>query len=146
MTTTDVIDLRKADRFVAIEPVSGTFGAADIMVLDLSLGGAKISHPQPIRIGTRARISFRRGDITATVQAHVVWSHLNAGAGGMVYHSGLKLDSVDPQYALAINTLLRANVLRKDVGSLDRKRERMAERELARKTLSRVIPSSSGVE
>jgi hypothetical protein len=144
--TTDVIDLRKGDRFAAIEPIGGTFGPTDIVVLDLSIAGAKISHPQPLRIGTRAKLSFKRGDVTASLTAHVVWSHLSPGAAGMVYHSGLKLDAVDPQYAMAVNSLIRAGLLRKDANSLDRKRERMAERELARKTLSRVIPTSTGVE
>lgn len=146
MTTIEVTDLRRADRFVAVEPISGTFGPAEIVVLDLSLGGAKISHQLPIRIGTRAKISFKRGDVMATVQGVVVWSHLAPGKGGMSYQSGLKLDNVEPQYALAINTLLRANVLRKDTGSLDRKRERLIAREMQRKTLSRQIPTSGGVE
>jgi len=144
--TIEVTELRRADRFVAVEPIVGTFGPAEIIVLDLSLGGVKISHPQPIRIGTRAKIMFKRGDATATVQAHVVWSHLSPGKGGMAYQSGLKLESVDPQYALAINTLLRAQVLRKDTGGLDRKRERLIARELQRKTLTRSIPTSGGVE
>lgn len=144
--TIEVTDLRRADRFVAVEPVSGTFGPAEMIVLDLSLAGAKISHAQPIRIGTRAKLTFKRGDATATLHAQVVWSHLSPGKGGMSYQSGLKLEGVDAQYALALNTLLRANVLKKDTNSLERKRERLVQRELARKTLTRTIPTAGGVE
>jgi hypothetical protein len=113
-----------------------------VAVVNLSLGGIQISHPQPVRIGTRAKLSCRRGEVTITVPATIVWSHLHAGSGGMTYFSGLKLDAADPQYALAINTLMRGGALRQDVGSLDKKKQRMHEREEARKSQVRIIPSS----
>jgi hypothetical protein len=141
--TIEVIDLRKGDRFIATEPISGTFGPAEIVILDLSLGGAKLSHPLPLRIGTRGRIAYKRGDIVVSTPAHVVWSHLARTDQGMVYQSGIKLDDTDPHYAMAINSLLRAGLLRKDVGSLERKRERLLEREQLRKTLSKPIPTAT---
>lgn len=145
--TIEIIELRKGDRFLATEPVTGTFGPVEVVIVDLSLGGAQLSHPQPLRIGTRGKLSFKRGDITATVPAHVVWSHLSRTAGGMSYVSGLQLDAVEPQYGLALNSLLRAGVLRKDSESLDRKKERMLEREQQRKAqMPRVIPTAGGVE
>jgi hypothetical protein len=145
--TIEIIELRKGDRFLATEPVTGTFGPVEVVIVDLSLGGAQLSHPQPLRIGTRGKLSFKRGDITATVPAHVVWSHLSRTAGGMSYVSGLQLDAVEPQYGLALNSLLRAGVLRKDSESLDRKKERMLEREQQRKSqMPRMIPTAGGVE
>jgi hypothetical protein len=140
--TIEVVDLRRGERFTVVEPLTGTFGPAEVALVNLSLGGVQISHPQPVRIGTRAKLSCRRGDVTILVPATIVWSHLNASAAGMVYHSGLKLDAADPQYALAINTLMRAGIIRQDVGSLDRKKQRMQEREEARKSKIRAIPSS----
>jgi hypothetical protein len=144
-------DQRKGDRFVATEKIQGTFsgtwGSADVIIIDLSLGGAKLSHPQPIRIGTRARLTFKRGDIAASAQGQVVWSHLSKAGTGMSYVSGIRLDGVEPPYALAINQLLRAGALQKDVGSLERKQQLLNERELTRKTTqSRPIPSGGGVE
>jgi hypothetical protein len=145
--TIEIIELRKGDRFLATEPVTGTFGPVEVVIVDLSLGGAQLSHPQPLRIGTRGKLSFKRGDITATVPAHVVWSHLSKTAGGMSYVSGLQLDAVEPQYGLALNSLLRAGVLRKDSESLDKKKERMLEREQQRKSqMPRMIPTAGGVE
>jgi len=142
----EVTDLRKGDRFVATDSIAGTFGPTEILVLDLSLGGAKVSHPQPVRIGTRARLTFKRGDVAASVQGHVVWSHLSRTGNGMAYHSGIQLEGVEAHYALAINSLIRAAILQKDVGSLERKRERLLEREQARKTLSRPIPTAGTIE
>jgi hypothetical protein len=64
----------------------------------------------------------------------------------MSYVSGIKLEAVEGQYAMALNAMLRAGVLRKETDSLDKKRERMIEREQLRNSQKRVIPTSSGVE
>ena len=125
-----------------IEPLTGSFGAAEIAVINLSTNGAQISHPQPVRIGTRAKLWFRRGDVAVTVAATVVWSHLAPTKGGMVYKSGIKLDAADAQYALAINMLVRAGIIRNDADSLEKKRQRMREREEARKSQVRLVPTS----
>ena len=144
--TIEIIELRKGDRFLATEQIPGTFGPAEVVVIDLSLGGAKLSHPQPLRIGTHAKLIFKRGDISASVQANVVWSHLARSGGGMSYISGLRIEAAEPQYAMALNSLLRAGVLRKEVDSLDKKRELLLEREQLRNSQKRVIPTSSGME
>lgn len=145
--TIEIIELRKGDRFRTTEAVTGTFGPVDVVIVDLSLGGAQLSHPLPLRIGTRGKLSFKRGDVSATVTARVVWSHLAPTKGGMAYVSGLQLDAVEAPYALAINQLLRGGVLRKDSESLARKADRMREREELRKSQKpRVIPTAGGVE
>ena len=144
--TIEIIELRKGDRFLATEQIHGTFGPAEVIVIDLSLGGAKFSHPQPLRIGTHAKLTFKIGDISASAQGVVIWSHLARATGGMSYVSGVKLESVEPQYGMALNALLRAGVLRKEIDSLEKKKERMIEREELRKSQRRVIPTSSGME
>jgi hypothetical protein len=141
--TTDVTDLRRGDRFNVIEPVTGSFGPAEIAVLNLSLGGVQISHPQPLRIGTRGKLWFRRGEVAVTIQATVVWSRLvRSTSGTMAYRTGLKLEAVDAPFALAINSMMRAGIIRQDVESLDKKRARLAEREAQRKAQVRLVPSS----
>lgn len=138
-----VEELRKTDRFVVVEPFSATFGPVEASLLNVSIGGAQISHPQPLRIGTLARLSFRKGDAVVATQARVIWSHVAPMAGGkLVYRSGLKIEAVDPQYALALNTLIRSGVARQDVESLDRKRERDQAREEKKKSGPKLIPIS----
>ncbi len=145
--TIEILELRKGARFCASEPLAATFGPVEAVILDLSLGGAQLSHPQPLRIGTKGKLAFRRGDVNAVVQAHVVWSHLSRTSGGMSYLSGLQLDAADPYYAMALNTLLRAGVLVKDTESMNKKRERMLECEQLRKSqMPRSIPTGGGVE
>ena len=136
-------EIRKTDRFIAHEPMTGTFGATEVTLLNVSIGGAQISHALPMRIGTAARISFRRGDAVIAIQARVIWSHVLPNSGGkLLYRSGLTIEGANPQYALALNTLIRAGVLRQDVESLDRKRKRDMEREEKKRSGPRVIPTS----
>jgi len=141
--TMTVEELRKADRFEAAEPISGSFGPAEATVVNLSINGAQISHPQPLRIGTGGRLVFKRGDVSVAVQARVLWSHAAPGTGGkLVYRSGLKIEAVDPQYAMAVNSLIRAGAIRQDLESLERKRKRDEEREEKKKSGPRMISSS----
>jgi hypothetical protein len=138
-----VEELRKTDRFVVVEPIAGTFGASDAAVLNVSIGGAQISHPVPIRIGTTGRLAFRRGDVIVATQARVLWSHVAPGAGGkLVYRSGLKIEAVDPSYAMAINSLIRAGAIQQDFESMDKKRRRFLEREEKKKSGPKAIPTS----
>jgi len=136
----EVVDLRKGDRFIFSDPVSGSFSASDVSVVNLSLTGVQVSHPEPLRIGTRAAIVFRRGEVSVHVSASVVWSHLARTENGMTYRSGLRIEAADPQYAMAINALVRVGALHRDEDSLERKKQRMAEREEKRKSQPRVIP------
>ncbi|HEX2062395.1 MAG TPA: PilZ domain-containing protein [Thermoanaerobaculia bacterium] len=138
----DVVDLRKGDRFVVLEPVGGAFGTNEIVLINLSLTGAQFSHQQPVRIGTRGRLTFGHGDVFAAMSAHVVWSRLAKTERGMVYTTGVKFDELDPQFAAALNALYKAGVVQRDVDSLERKRQRMIEREAQRKSQVRVIPTS----
>jgi hypothetical protein len=140
----EVVDLRKGDRFIFADPVSGTFSASDVSVVNLSLTGVQIAHAEPLRIGTRARIMFHRGGVSIGVQASVVWSHLRRTETGMSYRSGLRIEAADPQFAVAVNTLIRNGALHRDEESLERKKQRMAEREEARKSQARMIPTSGG--
>lgn len=138
-----VEELRKTDRFAAVEPIAGTFGPADASVADLSVGGAQITHAQPIRIGTTGRLTFRRGDVAVNTHARVIWSHVAPGPGGqLVYRSGLKIETVDASFAMAINSLIRAGAIHQTIDSLDRKRERMIEREEKKKSGPKMIPTS----
>lgn len=136
-------ELRKADRFVVVDPITSTFGPAEAVLSDISIGGVQITHAQPIRIGTLARLSFRRGDVVVATQARVVWSHVAPAAGGkLMYRSGLRIEAADPHYAMAINSLLRAGAIRQDLDSLDKKREREVQREEKKKSGPKSIPTA----
>jgi PilZ domain. len=134
----DVTDLRKGDRFLVSEPVEGTFGATPVTLLNISLGGAQLLHAQPLRIGTRASLTFRHAGEGASVSVIVVWSHLSQTSEGLRYRSGVKLDAPDVSYARALNTFVRAGIAALDDESLERKRQRELEREMRRKSSPKI--------
>ena len=141
--TQDAADLRKSARFVVLEPLTGTFGGSDITILNIGLTGLQIVHSQPMRIGTRARLSFDRHDVTVTTQARVMWSHLSQSAnasGKLLYTTGIRIEATDPQFGLALNSLIRAGALRQDSDSMEKKRARLAEREQQRKSQMKLTP------
>jgi len=138
-------ELRKAERFQVIEPLVGAFGNVEVILNNIGLGGAQLRHAQPLRIGTRGRLAFHRGEVSAAIQGRVVWSHYAQTADGLLYKSGIQLDDADVQFATAIHTLLRTGVLARDTDSLERKRLREQERELRRLSSAKIqtLPPSS---
>lgn len=144
--TNEIVDLRGAERFVATELIAATFASCEASLLDIALYGLRISHGEPLRIGTRARFVATKGDARLDIPAQVVWSHLGNSGGKLVYTSGLRIETPEPRYAAAINALFKSGALRRDPESLERKRQRMLEREAERaKTTKRNIPSSGSI-
>lgn len=136
----EVIDLRKGDRFQAVEPIHGSFNGIDVTLINVSVTGAQIMHAHPMRIGTRSRLAFEHADAVASVQVQVVWSHLWQTPEGHAYRSGVRLDTTDVTYAAAINALIRAGAIHRDTESLERKRQREMERELRRRSGPKLTP------
>jgi hypothetical protein len=128
----DLRDLRAIERYAMAEPLLGSFGAAAIAFVDIAEAGAQIEHPQPLRLGSRGRLWFRRGDVSASVQALVIWSRLSQTPneeGKLLYRSGLRLDEPGESFAQIIQALADHGVIRRDTESLERKRRKFADRE-----------------
>lgn len=134
MSSDDVTDLRKGDRFLAVEPVEGTFNGVPVALMNVSLGGVQILHAQPVRIGSHATLAFNRRGVGASVVVTVVWSHLAQTTEGLRYRSGVKLQQPDVPYATALNAFVRSGVIALDTESLERKRQRELEREMRRRS------------
>lgn len=132
---TELREQRSADRYVALRPLTGSFGAASVEITDLSPEGMQVSHAQPLRLGMHARLWLRGGGVTVALQAQVIWSHLSKepnAEGKYLYRSGLRIDGTSPELTAAIGALVEAGAIRRDLDSLDRKRRQIAERERER--------------
>lgn len=143
----EVAEHRNGDRFVFLTPLNATFIGSEVTLSNVSLEGAQILHPQPLRLGTHGHLQFRYRETTVTVSGRVIWSHLAQTESGTAYRSGMTLDEPDQQYATTLNALFRDGLVQRDLESLDRKRERMIEREERRKSqpyLTPVDPSTDG--
>jgi len=134
----DVKELRSGDRFVVAEPLIGTFGAAEVTIVNVAEQGVQIAHAQPIRVAARARLWFKRGSASASVHGFVVWSHLAPARGEQKYLSGIRIDEELTQFVEAVQGLADQGVLRRDFESLERKRQRIAQRELEKNERPRV--------
>jgi hypothetical protein len=128
----DLRDSRTIERYVVAEPLFGSFGAVGISIVDVAESGAQIEHAQPLRLGGRARLWFKRGDIAASVHAIVIWSRLSEkpnDEGKLLYRSGLRLEDDEQSFASAIQALADHGFLKRDTESLERKRRKFVERE-----------------
>ena len=143
----NVEELRGAERFTASEPLPATFAAYPIVIVNLSTIGALVEHPAPIRLGTVGRFMIRRGEVAIDVKGFLIWSRLSKtpGANGtQVYRSGLRIESGNAEYALALHMLIKSGAMKRETDTLERKRRRLVER-MAEKNRSgaRTLSSSS---
>jgi len=128
MSTTESHELRSYERYHATPPILGSFGSAEIHVIDIGEQGAQIEHTQPLRLGTVARLWFRAGDFAVQAQALAVWSKFSKK-----YRTGLRIEEGAADFAAAIPELERRGLIHRDSESLERKRKLREERELAKK-------------
>jgi len=122
-----VSELRASERYVATEPIPGSFGAASVAVLNICDRGLMIEHTQQLRVATKGRMWFKRADVVVTVQAVVIWSHLSkqpSAQGTYLYHSGLRVDGGTESLEMALKVLAVRGVVSLDVDSLQRKQEK----------------------
>ena len=127
----DVSELRVTERFRTAEALTGSFGSASVTLIDVSATGAQIEHSQPLRIGTRARLWFKRVDVAVNLQAVTIWSHLSKTPnvqGKYLYHSGLRIETDTSDFDYALQAMLDHGVLSPDRESLERKKKRALER------------------
>jgi hypothetical protein len=125
-----VRDHRSADRFIVVEPLAGSFGAAAVAILNLGYQGVQIEHAQPLRLATKARLWFKRGEVAASVHGTVVWSHLSHTPnekGKLLYRSGIRIEEEMTPFRDAMESLATDGIIRLDVESLERKRKRLEE-------------------
>jgi hypothetical protein len=123
----EVSELRGTERYVFAEAVEGRFGSTDVTLLNASTRGAQVAHAQPIRLGTTARLWFKRGDVSVSVQALSIWSHLSKTPnekGKYLYSTGLRIEHQASEYETALQALLDREVISPDPESLDRKRKK----------------------
>jgi PilZ domain-containing protein len=117
--------------------MAGNFGSAPVTLVDLAEQGAQIEHPQPLRLATKGRLWFKRGDVSVSLHAFVVWSRLS---GKMGYRSGLRIDEGAEDFGQAIRKLATHGVIKLDAESLERKRERFVA-----PPIMKVVPTSPDI-
>ncbi|SRR5712691_11375500 len=150
MMEPSIQDLRGSERYVVTEALSGSFGSAQVTLVDVAEQGAQIEHPQPLRLATKGRLWFKRGEVSVSLHAFVVWSRLSKTPndhGKYLYRSGLRIDEGAAEFLSAMQMLAEHGAIRKDTDSLERKRKRHEQREQERvgKSVMKYVPTESDI-
>jgi hypothetical protein len=91
-------------------------GAAQVVLVDISLMGARIEHHTSLTAGARARLAFAWGDEEIAAECKIVRSRLerfSVGSDGLtVYHSGLEFDEQDGDSKAKIKEMIARFITR----------------------------------
>jgi hypothetical protein len=91
---------RRVQRIHLAQPLMARLGATQVVIVDVSLLGARIEHTTPLSAGAEARMDFTWEEEDIAVECRIVRSRLerfSVGADGLtVYHSGLEFTEIEP--------------------------------------------------
>jgi len=145
--TVEIKELRSGQRYVLDHPVSASFGATEVQIVNISTGGIQIIHPLPQRIGSSSRLWFRIQDTAVSTSGRMIWSHLSKdeNTGKTTYRSGIRIE--DLEFAAVVNSLVERAILKADSDSLDRKKKLLLEKEKRRsdKHMVKALPTESSL-
>jgi hypothetical protein len=146
----DLRNLRGRERFRVKQRLNGSFGAAEVSLIDVAEEGAQIEHAQPLRLASKGRLWFKRADVSVSLHAFVVWSRLSKTpneVGKYLYRSGLRFDEGAGDFLQAMQRLADQGVIERDDESLNRKKKRSEEREHDRvgKPIVRMVGTESDI-
>lgn len=87
---------RRVQRIHLGQPLMARLGSTQVVLVDVSLLGARIEHHTPLIAGAHSRLAFRWDDEEIVTECRIVRSRLerfSVGADGLtVYHSGLEFE------------------------------------------------------
>ncbi len=101
---------RRVQRIHLATPLVARLGTTEVVLVDISVLGARVEHHIPLAAGSRARLSFTWEDEEIVTECRIVRSRLerfSVGADGLtVYHSGLEFEDTTPQMREKLKRML----------------------------------------
>jgi hypothetical protein len=101
---------RRVQRVRLSQPLLGRIGTLQVILIDISLRGARIEHASPLQKDTSTRIVFQWDDQTISAECRVVRSRLerfSTGPDGLTaYHSGLEFTNLTDKTNAALKEML----------------------------------------
>jgi hypothetical protein len=89
---------RRVQRVHLAHPLMARLGATEVVVVDLSILGARVEHHVPLMTGATSRLAFTFEEQELVIDCRIVRSRLerfSVGSDGLtVYHSGLEFHAV----------------------------------------------------
>ena len=107
---------RRVERVHLAQPLVARLGATQVVLVDLSVLGARVEHHVPLIAGAYSHLAFRWDDESLDIDCRIVRSRLerfSTGTDGMtVYHSGLEFEKVDAATRSRLKRLIGAFIIR----------------------------------
>lgn len=107
---------RRVQRVHLAQPLIARLGAAQVVLVDISVMGARVEHHVPLIAGAYSQLTFHWDDVTIAVECRIARSRLerfSAGADGMtVYHSGLAFESLSGDTRARIKAMIGGFITR----------------------------------
>jgi hypothetical protein len=112
----DVPRTRRVQRVHLAQPLIARLGATQVVLVDLSVMGARVEHHVPLIAGAYSKLTFRWEELPLAIDCRIVRSRLerfSAGADGMtVYHSGLEFEGVTPETKRCLQEMIGGFIVR----------------------------------
>ncbi len=107
---------RRVERVHLAQPLVARLGATQVVLVDLSVMGARVEHHVPLIAGAYSQLTFRWEDLTFSIDCRIARSRLerfSAGADGMtVYHSGLEFEKLSTEMRTRIKQMISGFIIR----------------------------------
>lgn len=101
---------RRVQRVHLAQPLVARLGAAHVVLVDLSILGARVEHHTPLAAGGNSRLTFTFENHDLALECRIVRSRLerfSVGTDGLtVYHSGLEFQSADETMRARLKTII----------------------------------------
>src|SRR5688500_1256819 len=101
---------RRVERVHLAQPLVARLGATQVILVDLSVMGARVEHHVPLIAGAYSQLTFGWEDLTFSIDCRIARSRLerfSAGADGMtVYHSGLEFEKLSSEMRTRVKLMI----------------------------------------
>lgn len=101
---------RRVQRVHLAQPLVARLGAAQVVLVDLSVLGARVEHHTPLAAGGSSRLAFAFEGHDLAFECRIVRSRLerfSVGTDGLtVYHSGLEFQNADDTMRARLKTII----------------------------------------
>jgi hypothetical protein len=91
---------RRVQRVHLAQPLIARLGTAQVVLVDISVLGARVEHHVPLIAGAYTRLAFEWGERAVLADCRIVRSRLerfSVGSNGLtIYHSGVEFQNVSP--------------------------------------------------
>src|ERR1700682_2576004 len=107
---------RRVQRIHLAQPIVARLGTAKVVLVDVSILGARIEHHTPLIAGSHSRFAFDWEGEEIASGCRIVRSRLerfSVGADGLtIYHSGLEFETMDDRSTVRLRRMIETFISR----------------------------------